>query len=115
MVEIGDDKPSGADVSLACPLCRSPDPEVFLQRSGMPVHQNLVMADERSALDAPKGDLKMAACARCGFVFNAAFDASLLAYGEDYDNTQTCYTYFAAYMGAVVRLMQNVNRLRHRR
>jgi hypothetical protein len=90
-------------VSLACPVCGSADTAVFLQRRGMPVHQNLLMSDERAALDVPKADLDMAACGHCGFVFNAAFDLSLLAYGEDYDNTQTCSQYFAAYVGDLAR------------
>lgn len=94
-------------MSVACPICRSPDPAVFLERRGMPVHQNLVMADERSALQAPSGDLRMAACGGCGFVFNTAFDASLLAYGEDYDNTQDCSPYFAAYLDDLARYLVN--------
>jgi SAM-dependent methyltransferase len=92
-------------VSAECPICRSPDPEAFLERRGVPVHQNLVMADERAALDVPKGDLRMAACGGCGFVFNTAFDASLLAYGEDYDNTQACSPYFATYLDDLARYL----------
>lgn len=102
-------------MSIACPICRAPSPEAFLERRGVPVHQNLVMADERSALDIPKGDLRMAACERCGFVYNTAFDSSLLAYGEHYDNTQTCSPYFAAYLDGLVQYLVNEKGVKHSR
>jgi len=52
------------------------------------VHQNLLMATRQSAKAVPRGNLFLRACSRCGFVYNGAFDASLLAYGQDYDNSQ---------------------------
>jgi SAM-dependent methyltransferase len=42
-------------------------------------------------------------CEECGFVFNAAFDAGKLAYGENYDNTQSCSAYFDEYLNDLTR------------
>jgi SAM-dependent methyltransferase len=47
----------------------------------------------------------MRACADCGFVFNQSFDASLLSYGVDYDNTQDCSPVFDQYLDELVRYM----------
>ncbi|WP_409482645.1 class I SAM-dependent methyltransferase [Noviherbaspirillum sp. ST 5-3] len=62
------------------------------------MHQNLVLPTREEALRAPRGDLDLYVCQVCGFVFNAAFDGSKLAYGADYDNTQSHSPYFARYM-----------------
>jgi len=48
--------------------------------------QNAVHASQAQAREAPRGDIRLTACARCGFGFNAAFDPALMAYGLGYDN-----------------------------
>lgn len=73
----------------ACPLCASHDLFTFLERQGVPVHQNLPLPTRQAALAAPRGDLRLVCCSRCGFVANAAFRAELLEYGEHYENDQT--------------------------
>ena len=69
----------------------------------MPVHQNLVLATRDAALGVTRGELELAACEDCGFVFNAAFAGEKLSYGEDYDNTQSHSPYFAGYMAELAR------------
>lgn len=86
-----------------CPVCGSDAPEGFLRRDGVPAHQNLVMRDPGAALAAERGDLVLACCPRCGFVFNRAFDPARLSYGADYDNTQTCSPSFRAHVEGLVR------------
>ena len=87
----------------SCPICRDSRTRVFLQRNGVPVHQNLVMTSREAACSVTRGDLAFAVCLGCGFVFNQAFDLSLLAYGEDYDNTQSCSATFDAYLDGLVQ------------
>jgi SAM-dependent methyltransferase len=82
----------------ACPVCGSDDPEPFLSRQGVPVHQNLVMREQAAAVGIARGDLNYVACGDCGFVFNCAFDLGLLSYDAAYDNTQSCSPVFATYM-----------------
>ena len=81
-----------------CTICGSSSLFNFLHREQVPVHQNLVMKDQESATQIARGDLSMAVCNECGFVFNQFFDLSKLAYGEDYDNTQACSSYFSSYL-----------------
>ncbi len=49
----------------------------------------------------------MMVCEDCGFVFNKAFNLNRMAYGEDYDNTQTCSSYFASYVDGLVQDLVN--------
>lgn len=90
-----------------CPVCTSDRLTPFLQRSAVPVHQNLLVASYQAARLVTRGELDLVVCEDCGFVFNRAFDLSLLTYGEDYDNTQTCSAYFDTYLdGLVEHLVQ---------
>jgi SAM-dependent methyltransferase len=81
-----------------CPVCQSNLLTLFLKREQVPVYQNLVMKDQRSALEIPRGNLNLMVCEECGFVFNQAFEPSTLSYGEDYDNTQSFSPVFAEYL-----------------
>jgi SAM-dependent methyltransferase len=81
-----------------CPVCGSASLDYFLQRQGLPVHQNLLMRSQSSARQIERGDLNMFICNECGFVFNHSFDLSKLAYGENYDNTQSHSPYFERYL-----------------
>lgn len=86
-----------------CPVCESSKLTIFLQRSQVPVHQNLIVTSQEAARSITRGKLDMVVCEDCGFVFNRAFDLSRLSYGEDYDNTQSCSAYFDAYLDGLVK------------
>jgi len=88
-----------------CPVCSAPDTALFLERRGVPVHQNLVCPDAASARRIARGDLAMTVCAACGFVFNRAFDPRALSYGAAYDNTQVCSPCFDAYVDEAVEYL----------
>lgn len=72
----------------ACPSCSSPELRVFHRAKGVPVNSCLSLETREEALGFPRGDIALAFCESCGFIFNAAFDASLLEYSERYDPTQ---------------------------
>jgi len=88
-----------------CPICNSRDITTFLARKNVPVHQNLLMSDMQSALDIKRGNLIMAYCEACGFIFNQAFDSSKLSYSKEYDNTQTCSYFFDNYLSNLAAYM----------
>jgi SAM-dependent methyltransferase len=90
-----------SSLASRCPVCDGAA-ELFLTRAQVPVHQNLIMATPERARALGRGSLELCVCAACGFVFNHAFDASRLDYGEEYDNTQSCSPAFAAYMDELV-------------
>ena len=85
-----------------CPVCRSESTCEFLRRSSVPVHQNLLLSTEAEARLLASGELGMTVCEDCSFVFNQAFDPSLLAYGDRYDNSQTFSPAFDGYVGELV-------------
>jgi len=86
--------------------------EEFLRRANVPVHQNLLMAEAAAARRATRGTLALNVCPDCGFVFNAAFDPSLLSYGPDYDNTQTLSAAFERHVAGLVRELVEVQGVR---
>ena len=86
-----------------CPVCDSNLIVPFLVRSSVPVHQNLVMADILSAREINRGNLTLAVCEDCGFIFNQDFDGSKLSYGKEYDNTQTYSPSFESYISELAR------------
>jgi len=89
----------------SCPLCASGNISLFLGRPGVPVHQNLLLNSPEQARSISCSDLEMMVCAECGFVFNRAFDHSLLQYGQDYDNNQGCSSSFQHHLDDLVALL----------
>lgn len=85
-----------------CPVCNSTSISTCLTRSKVPIHQNIVMKDQESARNTARGDLRLAVCDTCGFVFNQEFLPSAVCYGEEYDNTQTCSPFFDQYVTNLV-------------
>jgi 2-polyprenyl-3-methyl-5-hydroxy-6-metoxy-1,4-benzoquinol methylase len=85
-----------------CPLCTSPSPQVFFEREGVPVHQNRACSTAEEARQSKHGDLRLAFCRRCGFVFNTAFNPGNLSYSAAYENTQTCSPCFKKYLAETV-------------
>lgn len=88
-----------------CPVCGSYSINTLLRREQVPVHQNLVMKDQKSAMGIARGDLNMTVCKECGFIFNQAFELSKLSYGEFYDNSQAYSTYFKEHLDRLAQLL----------
>lgn len=64
----------------------------------MPVHQNLIYTTYSEALHATVGDIDLAHCHQCGFIFNARFDLSLMRYDKSYNNAQSFSATFHDYL-----------------
>lgn len=85
-----------------CPVCHSRSTRQFLNRDSVPVHQNLLMATAQEAGQIRRGRLEMHVCEDCGFVFNRAFDESLMTYNQNYENTQVHSPAFNQYVDHLV-------------
>lgn len=96
-----------------CPVCEGARVSAFLRRSQVPVHQNLVVTSREAACAVARGELDVVVCNDCGFVFNRSFDLAKLAYGQDYDNTQSCSGHFDAYLDGLVTKMVEGEGLNH--
>lgn len=88
---------------MSCPVCSSKDVQLFLSRNQVPVHQNLLMSNQAAAMNTVRGDFDLCVCSSCGFIYNKLFDPTLLSYGAEYDNTQTCSPLFSKYTNDLVQ------------
>ncbi len=70
-----------------CPLCGSADLRVILRQNGVPVLCNVLWPTAEAARRAPKGDVELAFCGRCGAIHNTAFDPSAVDYHPGYENS----------------------------
>jgi len=100
---------------IRCPICTSPATTGFLHRALVPVHQNLVVKNRQAAVEIARGDLDLAVCEACGFVFNQKFDAAKLTYNHTYDNTQSYSPYFDAYLDDLVKHLIDARDIRNQR
>ncbi len=71
---------------------------MLLDRPDVPVLMNRLYPTRRAARAAPTGQLRLVACAGCGFTFNSRFDPALAAYDEHYENDQTNSELFSRYV-----------------
>lgn len=72
-----------------CPNCRQTKMSVFYEVENVPAHSVLQMRTREQARTYPKGTIRLAYCANCGFISNVAFDPSLHDYSPEYEGTQS--------------------------
>lgn len=84
----GGASPPAGDPRLACRCCAKGTVEVFHRVIGVPVANSLLLGTADEARSVVTGDLELGCCDRCGFIQNVAFDASLVSYGDGYEDTQ---------------------------
>lgn len=75
-------------MSARCPACEATGLVQFHAVDGVPVNSCLLVEDEATARDFPRGDLRLSRCPECGFVTNTAFEPARSVYSEDYEETQ---------------------------
>ena len=75
-------------MNLTCCSCGTEGMTVFYEVKGVPVHSVLLMPEQETALNYPKGDILLAFCKSCGFISNAAFDPGRHEYSSRYEETQ---------------------------
>jgi SAM-dependent methyltransferase len=80
-----------------CPVCCHQGMDVFIQIEDVPVHCNLLWPTREAALNAPRGDIRLASCNTCGMIYNLAFDPSRMRYAQAYENSLHSSPRFQAY------------------
>jgi SAM-dependent methyltransferase len=85
------------DADVRCPVCGDRSPEEFLTVAGIPALCNVPHASQTAARQAPRGDLRLGFCQRCGHIFNRAFDPRLVPYTAAYENPLDYSPRFQAY------------------
>lgn len=72
----------------ACPACSHEEAEVFYEAASVPTNSCILMDTPGAARSYPKGDIQLAGCGACGFIWNQAFDPALTEYSGRYEETQ---------------------------
>ena len=89
--------PTFRSAAHACPSCGSFARESFHDQAGIPVHSCRLVETRAEALAFPRGDLRLAFCADCGFISNTLYDQALQDYGVAYEETQSFSPRFRAF------------------
>jgi SAM-dependent methyltransferase len=73
--------------SYSCPACLEPGMREFATIGDVPVWCNVLRRTEAEAVAVARARMRLGFCKRCGMIYNLAHDASLLDYGDDYENS----------------------------
>ena len=94
-----------------CPNCRSADRcRPFYEVLSVPTNSCLLVEERARALDFPTGDIVLAVCRGCGFIFNAAWDSQRTVYSDQYEETQGFSPTFNTFNHAIAEeLVSNYN------
>jgi hypothetical protein len=91
-----------------CPNCGSSGGcHPFYEVRGVPTNSCLLIEDRTRALDFPTGDIVLAVCSGCGFIFNAAWDSARTVYSDRYEETQGFSPTFNAFNRAIAEELVN--------
>ncbi len=71
-----------------CPNCWNTRAQIFHQVSRVPVNSCLLFGDAARAREIKRGDIELAFCPDCSFIFNAAWKPDQTIYSELYEETQ---------------------------
>jgi SAM-dependent methyltransferase len=88
-------------VSQTCPVCASTEVESFLHLSEMPAQDGVVYETRKAALEAPRGDIRLAVCRRCHYIGNLAFEADKVRF-VDYSYAQHHSEQYRKHVDALV-------------
>jgi SAM-dependent methyltransferase len=90
-----------------CPVCGSRDLNPFLEYRGVPANIGILYTDRETAIQCPKGDIRLAWCNTCGFITNLLFDSGQMNYCLDYDNNLFFSPLYQAYArSSAIRLIE---------
>ncbi len=89
--------------AATCPACGGSDTRSFYRLRDIPIHSCVLLEDSEQAKAFPRGDLELAACSGCGFLFNQLFDQDRIDYSEDYEETQGCSGTFRTFLEETIR------------
>lgn len=87
---------------IECPICKSNKTYTFLNKKDIPVYQNFIFREMDKAINSIRGNLSLAICKECEFIFNYDFEVDKVQYNEIYDNTQTCSPKFQKYIDGII-------------
>lgn len=97
-----------------CPSCNSKDIRFLFERKNVPIKQNEPLVSEKDAKNVKVSNLEIYICCDCTFVFNAAFNASLITYTEKYNNNQLYSNTFTEHINELIESVGQYNNLKNK-
>ena len=94
---------AGARPQTTCPVCGHVGLRPILALDAVPVQCTQILQDADEARSVPRGDMRLSVCERCSYVGNVAFEAALVEYDGDYENSQFFSPSFHAYATDLAR------------
>ena len=85
-----------------CPVCGCDRAEGFFELTDQPVLIGVQYENAEEACACGKGDLRLAFCPECSFIWNTTFDPGLLEYDLQYDNSLHYSSVFQQYTEQLV-------------
>jgi SAM-dependent methyltransferase len=87
----------------SCPACRSAQNQTFFDLTDMPVSIGVQWPSAEEARECGRGDLRLAFCRGCGFIWNRAFEPNRVEYSQRYDNSLDFSPVFQDYARRLAR------------
>ena len=84
-------------VTRTCPNCGGVRSRVFHHVAAVPVNSCLLFSDRQQAQNLESGDIDLAFCPDCSFIYNAAWKPELTVYSDLYEETQGFSPTFKAF------------------
>jgi SAM-dependent methyltransferase len=110
-----EDKSGATPMKDKCPICSSHSTSIFLKRQNVPVHQNVLFQNQEQAQSINRGELVIAVCHDCGFVFNTAYSSKIMSYDRSYENTQNYSPVFEEYVNGTIDYLINQKNIVNRK
>jgi SAM-dependent methyltransferase len=81
------DEATVSSTPIPCPGCGGWQWRIFLELPAVPVNCVALWPTREAARQCAMGSIHLAFCSHCGVIFNQAFEAALLRYDTNYDNS----------------------------
>ena len=88
-------------VEKECPVCGSMKLIVFFKFKDFPVHCNILWKNQEAARNCPKGDIELAFCPNCSYIFNLAFEPAFFEYSQTYDSSLHFSPFYKKYAQSI--------------
>ncbi len=98
-----------------CPVCGSESTKAVTDTGEVPVFCNQLCKTKADAVGAPKAIIRLSVCEACGHLYNSLFDASLVNYSPEYENSLHFSQHFQAYATALAAELTHRYDLRGKR
>lgn len=72
---------------MLCPLCSQADLDPFFDGGSVPLFVNVLYGTSAEAKQAPRGEIRLGGCPKCGLIHNVLHDPKLVEYAPGYENS----------------------------